>query len=206
MDFVFHLSAYPETLLAQISQALGKRVELSSRRRLPRLWTLTDRLRSGQKAPDPVLNARRRRYRAYGVVLVLMGLFLLIPGLIKPRELPGPLFAGAFALVLGILYLLPRRSNTARFDKTAGQVLSRFQGLAGTTICFSESGITVDGSFLIGYEALEFVLETEDAVLLTWETKPLLLQKKDLSHAAVDDWLVFLNERISPSACFAKVG
>lgn len=98
-------------LREQLARALEKRMELNSRKVMPKLWAVTDRLRSVPKAPEPVLRRRRVRYKIYGVILLVLGLLLLIPGLMEPEELSAPLAAGALATVSGVLYLWPRRSG-----------------------------------------------------------------------------------------------
>ena len=72
-------------LREQLARALEKRMELNSRKVMPKLWAVTDRLRSVPKAPEPVLRRRRVRYKIYGVILLVLGLLLLIPGLMEPE-------------------------------------------------------------------------------------------------------------------------
>ena len=51
-NFTFLISpADAGTLEGQVSRALEKRVELASRERMPKLWELTDKLNSVEKAP-----------------------------------------------------------------------------------------------------------------------------------------------------------
>lgn len=55
-SFTFLISpADAGTLEGQVSRALEKRVELASRERMPKLWELTDKLNSVEKAPEDVL-------------------------------------------------------------------------------------------------------------------------------------------------------
>ena len=46
---------------AQVSYALEKRTEFSSRKKFPKLWELTDKLNSVEKVPSAVRENRRKR-------------------------------------------------------------------------------------------------------------------------------------------------
>ena len=104
MEFVFELTKYNDiSFKLQVSKALEKRTELVSRNKHPRLWKYTDKLNSKKKVPEQVLEKRRSRYKVYGIVLLLLGLFLLIPSLMAPKEMLIPLLVGAFTVGIGIL-------------------------------------------------------------------------------------------------------
>ncbi len=112
MEFEFVLTKYNyESFIPQVSKALEKRTELISRKRCPKMWKYTDSLSSRDKAKEEKLKKRRKRYKVYGIFLILIGLFLLIPSLMKPEELLMPLFTGAFATGLGLLYFLYGRNR-----------------------------------------------------------------------------------------------
>ena len=81
-SFTFLISpADAGTLEGQVSRALEKRVELASRERMPKLWELTDKLNSGEKAPEDVLGNRRRRRRALGFFCWLLKNSLVPPAI-----------------------------------------------------------------------------------------------------------------------------
>lgn len=100
---------------------LAKRVELDSRRRLPKLWALTDRLNRAERAPQAVQVRRRRRRSILGVLCWALGLFLLLPGLMEPHSLLAPLLTGAAAYGAGIAALWRHR-------RTLLGILSLLQG------------------------------------------------------------------------------
>ena len=77
----FSITPLDRALLPQVQTLLAKRVELDSRRRLPKLWDLTDRLNRAERAPQAVQVRRRRRRSILGVLCWAVGLFLLLPGL-----------------------------------------------------------------------------------------------------------------------------
>ena len=100
MDYEFQLSPYDgASLVPQVSCALEKRTESISREKYPKMWKITDHFNS-KKVSEIVLKRRRLRYRVYGILLIIMGAFLLIPGLMEPQELAVPLFAGILGLLL----------------------------------------------------------------------------------------------------------
>lgn len=60
----FSITPLDRALLPQVQTLLAKRVELDSRRRLPKLWALTDRLNRAERAPQAV-QVRRGAGGAY---------------------------------------------------------------------------------------------------------------------------------------------
>ena len=75
MQYVFQINTLDQkTLLPQLSQALQKRTELLSRQKYPSLWHKHDYITAQQKMPPDVLLQRRRRYRIYGIILLLLHL------------------------------------------------------------------------------------------------------------------------------------
>ena len=97
-NFIFSIKPYDvDTLASQVGWMLEKRTELASRKKLPGLWKLTDKLNAVPRAPEAELKRRKERQRRWGGLLLVMGIFLFVPGVMKPQELPVPLFAGFFA-------------------------------------------------------------------------------------------------------------
>lgn len=187
----------PSCLLAQISRALELQTQLASRARLPRLWRGIDCLRAhggGQK---------RRRGKIGSIVCLILGAFLLIPGLAAPRELPAPLFAGAIGVAVGIGGLCSgRKSMKNRFDRSArllleknasvlpGQVQIRFDA-AQMTICTAQDAQVSRTP----YACFERVIETEDAFLLIFDKRAAVLHKQDLADADAGDFRNFMAAR-----------
>ena len=117
----FSITPLDRALLPQVQTLLAKRVELDSRRRLPKLWDLTDRLNRAERAPQAVQVRRRRRRSILGVLCWALGLFLLLPGLVEPQSLLVPLLTGAAAYGAGIAALWRHR-------RTLLGILSLLQG------------------------------------------------------------------------------
>jgi hypothetical protein len=202
MEYIFELSEYNrDELEAQACAAVEKRVELSSRRVLPRVWKAVDRL-STRKAPEPILRRRAARYKIYGFALLAFGIFLLIPGLMEPKELFVPLIMGTVCTLLGVLYLLPRRKQPSRkIREGAAQLISGAQtaarrGNAPVMIRFSQDGMMLPGGEAVTYDSFDAIVETASVYLLTWNGKrAILLQKRDLAEASQEDFLRFFEEK-----------
>jgi hypothetical protein len=201
MEYTFQLSAYNQNdLEAQVSNTLEKRRELSSRQKLPGLWRATDRL-NARKAPEPVLRRRAVRYKIYGAVLLVLGIFLLVPGLTEPKELLVPLIVGAICVLLGFIYLLPRRKKPSRkFRAAAAKLLAGAQtaeqaGNAPVLVRFAQDGMMLPGGEVIPYDCFEAIVETENIYLLTWNGRVTVLQKRDLLDGTHEDFLLFLEEK-----------
>ena len=96
----FQITPYDtESLLQQVSKALEKRTEFVSRERYPGLWENIDKL-------NAVSKGKRRsslRSKVMSIICLVLGVFLFVPGLIKPQELLVPLLVGAFAIVIVIV-------------------------------------------------------------------------------------------------------
>ena len=126
-NFTFLISpADAGALEGQVSRALEKRVELASRERMPKLWELTDKLNSVEKAPEDVLGNRRRRRRALGFFCWLLSLALIVPCVMQPRELLWPLIVGAACFVVG----------SASLWRNAPRLLGAAGLIAGALLCF----------------------------------------------------------------------
>lgn len=194
MEFVFQIYGCPPgDWTQQLALALEKRTELHSRQQLPSLWRTIDRLGS-PKMPEPVLKRRRIRYKIYGVILILLGLFLLIPGLIKPAELTVPLLVGLFATGTGILQLLPRKRYPSKaMQKQANQLLEQRSTIPETTVRFTEQGIA-DDETPIAFSQMEAIVEGPDLYLIAWADKGLVLWKQELTEGAPDDFSNWLAE------------
>lgn len=109
MEQIFSFQISPmdgAALCPQISCALEKRTELVSRKTYPKMWQLADKLNSRtENIPQSVRKSRRRRRGFLGFFDWLLSLFLLLPGLMEPRELAVPLLVGAVGFGISIVLL-----------------------------------------------------------------------------------------------------
>lgn len=200
MTFQFHTTPVTEEEKAvftpQLAMALDKRLELHSRRTMPGLWSVTDRLNSMPRASEAVLKRRQVRYRIYGVVLLVLGLFLLIPGLMEPRELAIPMVVGALCVVSGVAYLRPRRKGPSRWERRqAERLLAAMADSGGADVAFDRNGVTIRteaSQRRISDTDMNAVIETEDLFVLSFSrTSALILKKKDMTAG---DPAVFLHD------------
>ncbi len=176
--YLFQLSPYDgEALLPQVRRALQERTEMLARERYPGLWRITDRLPKGSKP--------RRGNKVFSLLFLAVGLFLVIPGLIAPRELLLPLIAGVLSLCRGIIGLLPRRDPQQQFDRSARQLLAEKAVTdRPVTVVFDEEGMELPEE-RAAYGDFETVMETDDLLLLVFGEKIVLLQKKDLAEGEI---------------------
>lgn len=200
-NYNFQITPYDtESLLQQVSKALEKRNEFVSRERYPGLWENIDKLNAMSKG-------KRRsslRSKIMGVICLVLGIFLFVPGLMEPQELLVPLLTGAFAIVIGIVYLyIGRKDKKNPFDKSAKLLLmgkDTISAKQSIMVSFSESGmeIQVDDkeSQRIPYSDFESMIETMDLFLFVHDTRITTLQKKDLTSKATTDFHNFISKNI----------
>lgn len=200
-NFYFQITPYDTTnLLQQVSEALEKRTELISRERYPGLWENIDKLNTMSKGKQRSSLCTK----IMGVAFLVLGIFFFIPGILKPQELLVPLLAGAFAMVIGILYLYSSRKNKQNpFDKSAKILLTGKDTISAEQsiiVSFSEAGMEIradDKDFQhIPYNDFESMIETVDLFLFVHDTRVTVLQKKDLASKATNDFRNFISKNV----------
>lgn len=201
-NFIFSMKPYDvDTHFPQVAQMLQKRVELASRKKLPGLWKLTDKLNAVPRAPEAELKRRKERQRRWGGLLLVMGIFLFVPGVMKPQELPVPLVAGFFAIVMGMLYLRKRDRKKKSLEKKAKQLLEKMNSsMEGQKLrlIFYDAELAITGvgdDKKISYANMECALETADLFGLIYENQIVLLQKKELLLGNAEDLIKALKEK-----------
>ena len=203
--FTFRISPYEtEKLLPQVSRALEKRMELVSRERYPGMWKATDRFRDAAQGRS----RSRLRTRVLSVMCLAAGIFLLIPGIMKPGELFIPLLAGAAATLFGILGLWgSRKKKKNPFDTSAQILLKDKDSLAADpalVVSFSGEGMALpaknSGVENVPYSDFECAVETEDLFLFVYKEQVIVLQKKDLAAEDRHEFCSMLMENITKYA------
>lgn len=200
-NYNFQITPYDtESLLQQVSKALEKRTEFVSRERYPGLWENIDKL-------NAVSKGKRRsslRSKVMSIICLVLGVFLFVPGLMKPQELLVPLLVGAFAIVIGIVYLyIGRKGKKNPFDKSARLLLmgkDTISAKQSIMVSFSESGMEIRAddkeSQHIPYSDFESMIETEDLFLFVHDTRITVLQKKDLTSNDITDFRNFISRNV----------
>ena len=200
-NYNFQITPYDtESLLQQVSKALEKRTEFVSRERYPSLWENIDKL-------NAVSKGKRRsslRSKVMSIICLVLGVFLFVPGLMKPQELLVPLLVGAFAIVIGIVYLyIGRKGKKNPFDKSARLLLmgkDTISAKQSSMVSFSESGLEIRADDKepqhIPYSDFESMIETEDLFLFVHDTRITVLQKKDLTSNDITDFRNFISRNV----------
>ena len=198
MEFIFKPEKCGPELVEQTAEVIGKRAELASRKKYPSLWGKVDSLNE-RKMPDDVLRRRKIRRVIYGVFLIAVGIFLFVPGMMKPKELFVPLVVGAFSFINGIFAVLPRRSTAEKFEKKAKKLLEAINSslAPGDTVVFNEEAVFENGALLMEYEDLEPVLENRSIWFFCDGVKVMVLRKTDLVSASSEEFLEFIKEKTS---------
>lgn len=208
MDFVFQISPYSDpSLPQQVSHALEKRTELRAREQFPKLWHVTDDLNRKHKEKT-VSNGRRIRYRIYGILLIVMGVVLFVPGIMDPKQLLVPLVAGAIGILAGIFTLWTvsgSQVQSKRFDQAAEKLLKGFEVPPAAQVRFTPEGMEIAGKPAAAYPDVDFAAETEDLFLLTWNEKVTILQKKDLIGGDCPQFSAFLHKQLQERGSFCRL-
>ena len=209
MEFLFQISSYQDPALdAEAAELLQQRLEARSRQAVPGMWRVTDVLNTRADRGQG-LEKRRRRYRIYGVFLLVLGIFALVPGLMEPRT-PSLIGAGLFALLAGTAeFCLAGAKRTlappASCRREAAELLRTRRetdwGKLQAELRFDENGwsvTTAAGESRTSYEDLGGVFETERLWMLVYgEDLALLLQKRDLHTGEAGEFLPYLQEKIA---------
>ena len=198
MEFVFKPEECTPELVEQTASAIAKRAEIASREKFPSLWGKVDSLNE-KKMPEEVLRRRKFRRVLYGILLLAMGIFLFIPGIMKPAELTVPLIVGAFSIINGIFAVLPRKTPAEKYEKKAKKLLfSINSNLApGDTVIFNDEAIFENGALLMEYQDLETVIECRSIWFVCDGIKVMVLKKNDLVSGTKEDFSAFISEKTS---------
>ena len=193
--FSFQISPLPEAYIPQLTYALEKRTELLSRAKYPGLWKHTDKLRQIPKVKKSPL-----RTKLLGIFNLALGIFLFVPGVIRPRELFVPLIVGAIGIGAGIGALLRgkvKRKN--RFDKPACQLWAQFKDKTGATVTFTDSEMAItsgDDTEYTPYSDFEYIIETSDLFLVTFVGKVIVLQKNTLMEENCPEFCQYISGHV----------
>lgn len=204
MEFIFQITQYnSDTLADEVAAALEKQVELNSRKRLPAIWRFTDRINSRQ-ASQKIIKQRLLRTKIYGIFMTVMGIFLLVPGLMEPRELLMPLIAGIIGTITGVGCIFPwRKRPNRKFHKIAEKLVANMRKLLDETtetplsVSFTVEGMNLLNKSLIAYQDFETIIEAESIYFLVWQERVTILQKRDLLMEQSEEFLDFLEEMTS---------
>jgi len=196
MKFTFLLSPYEERNKSQLFDALKKLAEMKSRKACPKMWAGIDKLDAVPRVSKSTSEKRRKRYKVYGVFLIILGLFAIIPGVMAPKELLAVLISGTAAFLLGIVYLFePQINSDKSLHKETERIWSGYKALhegKRATVVFKDTGIWENDQMLVSFAELLQAVFSQDMILLNWKKGFILLQKKDLQDADAVQFLEFM--------------
>lgn len=211
MEFIFRLSSYDAPALEEeTAQLLAQRLEERSREAVPGIWAATDRL-NAYAAKGPGREKRRTRYRIYGVILIALGVFVLVPGLAEPR-MPALIGAGAVGIVAGILeFCLTRKKQATALPavcrREAARLLEQRRSMGGSLlenraeVRFDGGGLSLctgEESKTVAYGEITGIFASERLWLLLYgDERALLLQKKDLVVGDAAEFGPYLRRNIT---------
>jgi len=205
MEYIFNIANIEDPdLIPQISKAFEKRNEILSRKKYPKLWQYVDRHKSNKTLTEKELKGQRIRTRIMGTVNLTLGIFLFVPGLMKPDELFIPLIVGAVAIGSGIGALWKSRTNKkSPFDKSARILFEQRNSIPSEQdpkVVFSEDGMTIlsekgneSNNEFVKYSDFENIISTKDIILLIYKEKCVLLQKKELVSENISAFCDFVS-------------
>ena len=187
MTYRFRTTSLDSSLLPQIAAALEQHTQRLSREKYPKLWQTTDKLNQNH-------TPAKTRSNFLSVVCLLLGLFLFIPGLMKPQELLMPLLAGAIGIGTGIGGLIRGSKKSSPFVRSAKKLSKLY--VVGAEVFFTDSGMKLANEAEIPYQEISPLIETQDCLFFVFGERYLLLQKKDcLGH--ITDFQTFISGKLS---------
>ncbi len=95
----------PDACRQEVARALEQYTQYKSRTACPRLWRMADRLNTRHAGNPPRQQRSPWFRRILSCVCLVLGLFLLVPGLMEPAALPWPLVMGSLAVLLSAVTL-----------------------------------------------------------------------------------------------------
>ncbi|MBR7150505.1 MAG: YcxB family protein [Oscillospiraceae bacterium] len=201
MTYVFRTTTYDvEALMPELKQALLKRSELmdaaaaEARARDPRA-----------KTPEQMAAKKRISRSIYGIVLLVLAVYLVLMAVQQPerRVLAGIAAAWAFgAAAWTILHAVRPNPNEGKktekdFEKPARGLLTHIAKAEPCEISFDEKGMTFAGAPTVLYRDLEYFVETPSAYLVSWTNKAAtFLQKKDFLEGDMESFADFVIMRL----------
>ena len=203
MAYIFQITPYDiDVLLPQVSRALETRTQDISRKSYSGMWKVTDWL-SASVRPS---KSGRIFTRILAIVCLALGIFLFVPGLMKPEELRGPLTMGIVAIGSGIGGLWrSRKKKKNPFDESAELLLAGKGTIADLSqVIFADDGMLIREikreeveEERISYSSFEYVIEGDDIYLITFTGRVMLLQKHDLTEGSSGEFDKFISRYIT---------
>lgn len=209
MVFVFTRTPLDEALLLQMAHALKTRIDSLSRLKYPAMWEQADRA-AAKDTPEKKASREKAaaiRYRLWGIVFTALGIILFVPGVMKAGALTVPMIVGAAAILLGLSrlfgkYISAEEKMMRRYEASARTLLNqlnRAQESGTPTLTFDEESMTMttpNGSEeVVPYTAMEYVIEEEDLILITFGTKVTAIRQTEIVDGDIAEFLPFMADK-----------
>ncbi len=175
MEFVFKTESfnifYFKSAEEQLIEPLRKITELNSRDKMPALWKITDSLNSRKKhVSKEVINRRIKRYRIWGILIVLMSLFLFIPSVTAPKELLVPLIVSSITMVIGLFFVFScSGSYDKKLKKSAHMLIKLLENVKKYEIVFKYEGIDLNKADFVNYNDIKLLTKTQDFYVIFYK-------------------------------------
>jgi len=204
MEFCFEvMPATRPDLQDQLARSLDLRTELKSRKVLPGLWKKIDA--SKEKQTNDVLQRRRTKNKVFGIIFLLVGIALLVPGVRIGSGFNGPLVGGIIGMFVGFTYLSPNAQKTPRkCQQMAQKLLEMRRTVPYARARFTDEGLTINTAATIPYSKIEGILETEDLYLMIINNSAMFFIKTELIQGTCEEFSDFLQQ--IPDFSFAQIG
>lgn len=151
----------------------------------------------------------RNKRRLLGILSLIEGMILCIGALGSPEVLGRLLVLGAAGIVIGIAALLTeKRQKINPFDKTALQLLQMRSAVfedKQLRVEFTPTEMIVSQSEMptqeIMYASFEYIIETQDLLLIIYDGKATILQKKEQISGGLNDLREMIGEQVQWAVC-----
>lgn len=212
---VFNLTKYDTAeLFAETKLSLEKYTEISSRNNLPILWGITDKLNALTFGKDHAVKpTKRSRVKSIvlSIICILIGIILFVPSVLYPQEHIGSLIISAFSIIHGIVGLVlicstanGKKRLNKQFEKAAVALLENTDAAVSsnkTTVIFTSSHMEISLSDTknesAAYSNIECVIESKKTFLIVFDSRVVILQKKDIAEGNADILRGILHSSIS---------
>lgn len=201
MEFVFKTESfnifYFKSAEEQLIEPLRKITELNSRDKMPALWKITDSLNSRKKhVSKEVINRRIKRYRIWGILIVLMSLFLFIPSVTAPKELLVPLIVSSITMVIGLFFVFScSGSYDKKLKKSAHILIKSLENVKKYEIVFKSEGIDLNKADFVNYNDIKLLTKTQDFYVIFYKDSVTVFAGNTIINSSNELFEEFLFDR-----------
>ena len=186
-EFVFDLGTYSEDLTAEVESVLRAELERRSRSRLPKLWSVTDRLNQthdhGAAKSKPLFVVIIQE-----IILFAAGFFLIVPGISQQNRFNAMTVFGALLILIATARLLPKAgSSTEKKIKGSAaaliQSLNRIDPKEKPKVTVREDDVQISsksGERCMSFEKMDAAYETQRLFVFVSSSSATVVQKNNL--------------------------